>query len=84
MVTKRYQGKCSTVYAVVSLIRGLLDRKIISEEQSGKLQRENINEKETKTTEIKRVFVCLCVFFPLDIKFVGRIPAGVTQEEGHT
>ena len=30
--------------------------------------------------------VCVCVFFPfiLDIKFVGRIPAGVTQEEGHT
>ena len=29
---------------------------------------------------------CVCVFFPfiLDIKFVGRIPAGVTQEEGHT
>ena len=31
--------------------------------------------------------VCVCVFFPfiLDIKFDGRIPAGVTQqEEGHT
>ena len=28
----------------------------------------------------------MCVFFPfiLDIKFVGSIPAGVTQEEGHT
>ena len=32
------------------------------------------------------VCVCVCGFFPfiLDIKFVGRIPAGVTQEEGHT
>ena len=30
--------------------------------------------------------MCLCVFFPfiLDIKFVGRAAAGVTQEEGHT
>ena len=30
--------------------------------------------------------VCVCVFFPfiLDIKFVGRTAAGVTQEEGHT
>ena len=33
------------------------------------------------------VCVCVCVFFPfiLDIKFVARtVPAGVTQEEGHT
>ena len=32
------------------------------------------------------VCVCVCVFFPfiLDIKFVGRTAAGVTQEEGHT
>ena len=32
------------------------------------------------------VCVCVCVFFPfiMDIKFVGRIPAGVTPEEGHT
>ena len=34
--------------------------------------------------------VCVCVFFLyihtyiLDIKFVERTPAGVTQEEGHT
>ena len=30
--------------------------------------------------------VCVCVFFPfiLDVKFVGRVPAGVTQEEVHT
>ena len=30
-------------------------------------------------------WLCVCVFFPfiLDIKFVG-LPAGVTQEEGHT
>ena len=31
--------------------------------------------------------MCVSVFFPfiLDIKFVGRtVPAGVTQEEGHT
>ena len=30
--------------------------------------------------------MCLCVFFPfiLDIKFVGRAAAGVTQEEDHT
>ena len=29
---------------------------------------------------------CVCVFFPfiLDIKFVGRISRGHTQEEGHT
>ena len=29
--------------------------------------------------------MCVFFFFPfiLDIKFVGRIPAGVTQEEGH-
>ena len=32
------------------------------------------------------VCVCVCVFFPfiLDIKFLGRTTAGVTQEEGHT
>ena len=38
-------------------------------------------------TKTSCVCVCVCfVFFPfiLDIKFVGRIPAGVTQEEGHT
>ena len=30
--------------------------------------------------------VCVCVFFPfiLDIKFIMNVPAGVTQEEGHT
>ena len=30
--------------------------------------------------------ICFCVFFPfiLDIKFVERAAAGVTQEEGHT
>ena len=29
--------------------------------------------------------MCLCVFFPfiLDVRFVD-VPAGVTQEEGHT
>ena len=39
----------------------------------------------TKTSDQTRG-VCVCVFFPfiLDIKFVGRIPAGVTQEDRHT
>ena len=35
---------------------------------------------------MESVCVCVCVFFPviLDIKFVGRTAAGVTQEEGQT
>ena len=44
-----------------------------------------------KRFDIPSLTVCVCVcvvrvffLFILDIKFVGRIPAGVTQEEGHT
>ena len=37
------------------------------------------------TTDVVLVCVCVCFFaFILDIKFVGRTTAGVTQEEGHT
>ena len=39
----------------------------------------------TKTSDQTRQRVCVCFFFPfiLDIKFVGRTRAGVTQKEGH-
>ena len=32
---------------------------------------------------VKRMYVCVCFPFILDIKFVGRTSRGHTQEEGH-
>ena len=37
------------------------------------------------SSTVKSNFVCVfCVFFPFILDFNGRIPAGVTQEEGNT
>ena len=33
---------------------------------------------------VKKLCVCVCFTFILDIKFVGRTSRGHTQEEGHT
>ena len=49
------------------------------------LARGNKNRITTRAHDGGGVYVCVFLFsFILDVKFVGCIPAEVTQEEGHT